>query len=164
MKRFLLLSIIMSKEGVMMAARLTSKATLKRHLLTILCLFLCAAACSAQNTLNVHQKNGTVVKYGFSEKPTVTYTATGIHLATTKVEVNYPFTNLEKFTFSEDATAIDVLKTERTNDDVRIYNTNGMLLKTVKLSDGVASLSTTDLPKGIYIIKNGKTTYKITKK
>ncbi len=133
--------------------------------LTILSLFLCAAACFAQNTLNVHQRDGTVVKYGFNEKPTVTYTDTGIHLATTKVEVDYPFANLEKFTFSEEeATAIDVLTTEMTNDDVRIYNTNGMLLKTVKQSDGAASFSTSELPRGIYIIKNGKTTYKITKR
>lgn len=132
--------------------------------LTIVSLFLCAAAGFAQNTLNVHQKDGVVVKYGFSEKPTVTYTETGIHLATTKVEVDYPYANLEKFTFSEEATAIDVLKTEMTNDDVRIYNTNGVLLKTVKQTDGTASFSTSDLPKGIYIIKNGSTTYKITKK
>lgn len=131
----------------------------------LLTLFLCCSAFSyAQNTLNVHQKDGTVVKYGFSEKPTVTYTDTGIHLATTKVEVDYPFANLEKFTFSDEATAIDVLKTEMTNDDVRIYNTNGVLLKTVKQSDGAASFSTSDLPKGIYIIKNGSTTYKIVKK
>lgn len=132
--------------------------------LTILSLFLCAAACLAQNTLNVHQKDGVVVKYGFSEKPTVTYTDTGIHLATIKVEVDYPFANLEKFTFSDEATAIDVLTMERTSDDVRIYNTNGVLLQTVKQSDGAASFSTSELPKGIYIIKNGKTTYKITKK
>ena len=135
----------------------------KRSLI-ILSLFLCAAACFAQNTLNVHQKDGTVVKYGFSEKPTVTYTETGIHLTTTKVEVDYPYANLVQFTFSYEASAIDVLKTEMTNDDVRIYNTNGMLLKTVKQSDGAASFSTSDLPKGIYIIKNGNTTYKITKK
>ncbi len=105
-----------------------------------------------------------MVKYGFVEMPTVTYTDTGIHLATTKVEVDYPFANLEKFTFSDESTAIDVLTTERTNDDVRIYNTNGVLLKTVKQSDGEASFSTSDLPKGIYIIKNGKTTCKIVKK
>lgn len=132
--------------------------------LTILSLFLCAAACFAQNTLNVHQKDGTVVKYGFSEKPTVTYTDTGIHLTTTKVEVDYPFANLDMFTFSDEASAIDVLKTEMANDDVRIYNTNGVLLKTVKQSDGAVSFSTSELPKGIYIIKNGKTTYKITKR
>ena len=104
------------------------------------------------------------MKYSFSEKPVVTYTDTGIHLVTTKVEVDYPFANLEKFTFSDEASAIDVLKTEMTNDDVRIYNTNGVLLQTVKQNDGAASFSTSELPKGIYIIKNGKTTYKITKK
>lgn len=131
----------------------------------LLILFLCCSVFSfAQNTLNVHQKDGTVVKYAFSEKPVATYTTAGIHLATTKVEVDYPLANLEKFTFSNEANAIDVLTTEGTGDDVHIYNTNGVLLRTVKQTDGTASFSTSDLPKGIYIIKNGSTTYKIVKK
>lgn len=136
----------------------------KKLLLTFLWLFLGIASCFAQNTLNVHQKDGAMVSYGFSEKPVVTYTATGVHLTTTKVEVDYPFANLEKFTFSEEANSIDIVKTEKTNDDVRIYNINGMLLKTIKQNDGTSSYSTSDLPKGTYIIKNGKTTYKIIKK
>lgn len=133
-------------------------------LLSFICLFLGVATCFAQNTLIVHQKDGAVVSYGVSEKPVVTYTETGIHLATTKVEVDYPFATLEKFTFSEGTNSIDVVKTDGTNDDVLIYNINGMLLKTIKHSNGASSFSTSDLPKGIYIIKNGKTTYKITKK
>lgn len=136
----------------------------KKSLLTFHWLFLGIASCFAQNTLNVHQKDGAMVSYGFSEKPVVTYTATGVHLTTTKLEVDYPFAYLEKFTFSEEANSIDLIKTERTNDDVCIYNINGMLLKTIKQNDGTSSYSTSDLPKGTYIIKNGKTTYKIIKK
>lgn len=123
-----------------------------------------AVTCLAQNTLNVHQKDGAVVSYGFSEKPVLTYTATGIHLATSKMEVDYPFANLDKFTFSEEANSIDIVTTEGTSDEVRIYNINGTLLKTIKQSDGASAYSTSDLQKGIYIIKNGKTTYKIIKK
>ena len=122
------------------------------------------ATCFAQNTLNIHQNNGTVVSYGFSEKPILTYTETGIHITTTKVDVDYPFVNLEKLTFSEETNSIGVVTTEGTNDDVRIYNINGVLLKTIKQSDGTSSFSTADLSKGIYVIKNGKTTYKIIKK
>lgn len=134
-------------------------------LLTIFGLLWGGAACFAQSVLNIHQKDGTVVSYGFLEKPVVTYTETGVHLSTARVEVGYPFAGLEKFTFSDgDADAIEQLRTEGTGDDILVYDMRGVLLQTVKQSEGTASLSTQDLPRGTYIIKNGKTTYKIIKK
>lgn len=139
---------------------------MKRNiLLAIASLFLGLASAFAQNTLNIHQKSGGVVSYAFSEKPVVTYTADGIHLSTSKVEVDYPLSNLEKFTFGDgDADAVESVKAEGIAGDVRIYSINGVLIKTIKLSEGSASFSTADLPKGTYIIKNGVTTYKITKR
>lgn len=139
---------------------------MKRKLLfSALGVFLGVAA-YAQNILNVHQKDGVVVRYAFSDKPMVTYTDTGIHLVTTKVEVDYPMANLEKWTFEEgDApVSVETITTSGTADDIRIYTTSGVLVKTISQSEGTASFSTADLPAGIYIIKNGKTTYKITKK
>ena len=139
---------------------------MKRNiLLAIASLFLSLASAFAQNTLNIHQKSGGVVSYAFSEKPVVTYTADGIHLSTSKVEVDYPLSNLEKFTFEDGETdAVESVKAEGIAGDVRIYSINGVLVKTVKQSEGSASFSTADLPKGTYIIKNGVTTYKITKR
>ena len=140
---------------------------MKHKLLFLLfCPFLGALSCFAQNTLNVHQKDGTVVSYAFSEKPVVTYTDTGIHLVTTKVEVDYPLANLEMFTFEDGGTSegIETITTTSTADDIRIYNTAGFLLRTIPHSEGTATFSTGDLPAGIYIISNGKTTYKITKR
>lgn len=132
---------------------------------TFLCLLSMALGARAQNTLNIHQKDGTVTSYGFAEKPVVTYTETGIHLKTTKVELDFPLANLEKFTFTDGETdAIEEVRTENTSDDVRIYNTNGVLLRTIRQSQGKASFATDDLPRGIYIIKNGETTYKIVKR
>ncbi len=134
-------------------------------LLSLVSMFVCSVSSFAQNTLNIHQKDGTIVTYGFSEKPVVTYTETGIHLSTTSVEVDYPMTALEKFTFSNgNQSGIGDVTTEGTDGDVRIYNTNGVLLKTIRQNEGIATFSTSDLPKGIYIIKNGKITYKITKR
>lgn len=138
---------------------------MKRKLLLSLLGLLLGVAASAQNTLNVHQKDGSVVSFAFSEKPVVTYTDTGIHLVTTRVEVDYPMANLEKWTFSDDeAASIDVLRTDGTSDDIRIYNTAGVLVRTIPQSEGAVSFSPADLPAGIYIISNGKTTYKITKR
>lgn len=134
-------------------------------LLSCLSLWLGTLTASAQNTLNVHQKDGTVVRYAFSEKPTVTYTAEGIHLVTTKVEVDYPMENLEKWTFSEvDYSGIDEIRTDGITDEVFVYSLGGTLVKTVSPTDGAATFSIADLPAGIYVIKNGNATYKITKR
>lgn len=137
----------------------------KKILLTIFGLLWGGAACFAQSVLNIHQKDGTVVSYGFSEKPVVTYTEAGVHLSTAKVEVDYPFASLEKFTFTDGAAdGIEQLSAVGTSDDIRVYDMRGVLLRTIKQSEGTAAFSTHDLPRGIYIIKNGKTTYKITKR
>lgn len=133
-------------------------------LLTALSLLLGGASCFAQNTLNVHQKDGAIVSYAFSEQPLVTYTDEGIHLVTTKVEVDYPMANLEKFTFSDDPNGINEIRTAGATSDIRIYALNGKLLKTVRQQEGAATFSTDELPQGVYIIKNGETTYKVTKK
>lgn len=134
-------------------------------LLAIFGLLWGTAQCLAQNTLNIHQKDGAVVSYAFSEKPVVTYTGTGIHLSTSKVEVDYPFDNLLRFTFSDDVTiGIEQLRTTGASDDIRVYDVRGMLVKTIRQSDGTVGFSTNDLPRGIYIIKNGTTTYKITRR
>ena len=134
-------------------------------LMAIAALFLGVASAFAQNTLNIHQKSGGVVSYAFSEKPVVTYTADGIHLSTSKVGVDYPLSNLEKFTFGDgDTNPVESIKADGVAGDVRIYSINGVLLKTVKQSEGSVSFSTADLSKGTYIIKNGVTTYKITKR
>lgn len=118
----------------------------------------------AQNTLNVHQKDGIVVSYAFSEKPVVTFTGTYIHIVTIKVEVDYPFADMEMFTFYDEANGVDVVKARGSNCTVSIYDINGTLLKVIKQDEGTASFSTSDLPQGKYIIKNGSSTYKIIKK
>lgn len=137
-----------------------------KFLFMLFCLFVGAISCFAQNTLNFHQKDGIVASYAFSEKPVVTYTGTGIHLLTTKVEVDYPLANLEKWTFEDGGTSegFETITTEGTTDDIRIYTTDGVLVRTIQQSEGAAIFSTTEFPTGIYIIKNGKTTYKITKR
>ncbi len=136
-----------------------------KFLLAIFGMLWGSAACFAQSVLNIHQKDGTVVSYGFSEKPVVTYNEAGVHLSTAKVEVDYPFASLEKFTFTDGvADGIEQLRAVGISDDILVYDMRGVLLRTVKQSEGTAAFSTQDLPQGIYIIKNGKTTYKITKR
>lgn len=137
----------------------------KNLLLAVVSMFLCSISAFAQNTLNIHQKNGGVVSYAFSEKPVVTYADGGITLTTTHVDVYFPLSELVKFTFEDDQQgSTGILRTLGTSDDVLIYDTAGVLVHTAKETDGKTTFSTANLPAGTYIIKNGKTTYKIIKR
>lgn len=121
------------------------------------------ASALAQSTLNVHQKSGGTVSYAFSEKPVVTYSGDNLVLKTAKVEVEYPLSNLEKLTFEDGAPdAIDSVTMDAPSENVtHIFNMGGVLVKSV---DASLSLSTDDLKPGVYVVKNGKSTYKIIKK
>lgn len=136
----------------------------KIFLMTILCLFA-VLGINAQNTLNIHQKSGGVVSYAFSEKPELTYVDDNLHLKTTKVEVDYPLSNLEMMTFEDnDNIATGIISAEGIAEDTKIYNLNGVLLKTIPASEGKSVYNVYDLPSGTYIVKNGTTAYKVIKK
>lgn len=136
---------------------------MKKTSLSLVLFVLCSLCVQAQNMMLLHQKDGGVVSYGFSEKPVVTYVGDNLHVETTRVSIDYPLASLEKMTFADVESNIDVLRTETTTD-VRIYSVNGTLVRVAKAEDGAASLNTADLPAGTYIVKNGTTSYKIIKR
>lgn len=122
----------------------------------------CSQAVFSQNTLNIYQKTGNVVSYSFNEKPVVTYSGGDIVLTTASVTVNYPLAALDKFTFTDTPTDVVVPGVSTTGDGTTfIYNSSGVLLNTVP--DGLR-INLAGMEKGIYMIKNNKTTYKITRK
>lgn len=136
----------------------------KTLLLSIMSLFFGIATCLAQNTLNIHQKSGGVVSYGFSEKPVVTYTREYMHVETVSVSIDYPVSNVQKLTFKDSESSIGELRVEEESLDLLIYNLKGQLVKKAESEDGISQLDIQELPAGIYLVKNGKTTFKIVKK
>lgn len=118
----------------------------------------------AQNTLNIHQKDGTRFSYGFSEKPKVTYEGNTLKLVTKSVSIEFPLTKLDKLSFEDELTKIDLLHFDGKESDILIYNQNGVLLKRIHNNSGVSETYISEFPNGIYIIKKGKTTFKILKK
>jgi len=135
--------------------------------LSVLILLGSIALAHATSTLNVHQKDGGIVSYTFSEKPKVIYSQSVIILTTTTTQVEYPLSNLKKITFgSTMPTGVEQVRTicDIVDSTVRIYDINGRLVKAVNGVDGETSFSLGDLGNGIYIVKNGKTTYKVINK
>lgn len=150
-----------------------------RKLYTTL-LLACSLMAGAQNAISIHQKDGKVANFAFSEKPVVTYADNQLVITTTKTSVQYPLYLLQKIDFElTDATAIEQVKPDAkfrftdgtlyiTGGDpgsqVVIYNMQGMTAGQYRIDDaGNAVISLQSLSKGLYIVKTNHFTFKFTK-
>ena len=68
----------------------------------------------AQNSIAIHQKDGNVATFAFSEKPVVTYSGNDLVLTTKQTTVTYPVYMLQKIVFDlkDIADDIDALEVE----------------------------------------------------
>lgn len=150
-----------------------------RKLYTTL-LLACSLMAGAQNAISIHQKDGKVANFAFSEKPVVTYADNQLVITTTKTSVQYPLYLLQKIDFElTDATAIEQVKPDAkfrftdgtlyiTGGDpgsqVVIYDMRGMTEGQYRIDDaGNAVISLQSLSKGLYIVKTNHFTFKFTK-
>ena len=150
-----------------------------RKLYTTL-LLACSLMAGAQNAISIHQKDGKVANFAFSEKPVVTYADNQLVITTTKTSVQYPLYLLQKIDFElTDATAIEQVKSDAkfrftdgtlyiTGGDpgsqVVIYDMRGMTEGQYRIDDaGNAVISLQSLSKGLYIVKTNHFTFKFTK-
>ena len=139
---------------------------MKKLILTLLTVFA-ATASWADSALFLHQKSGGFVEFAFSEKPVVTYSAGRLVISVAEASVSYPLEDVEKFTFGEvddQVTRITAPVNEKPQPTY-IYSVDGKLMRTFKPGDdGKTSASLEGLPAGTYVVKNGKTNYKVLKK
>ena len=140
---------------------------MKKVIFSLLTLFA-ATASWAETALIVHQKSGGTVMYAFSEKPVVTYSEGYLNISVEGAQVSYPLSDMKKFTFDEveeDQITLITAPVDVAPQPTYIYSIDGKLMRTLKPSeDGTTSASVEGLPNGTYIIKNGKTTYKVLKR
>lgn len=139
---------------------------MKKLILSLLTLFA-ATASWADTALFVHQKSGGVVEYAFSEKPVVTYSEGFLVISAEKASVSYPLSNMDKFTFGEvDEQVTRIVAPESmAAQPTFIYSIDGKLMRTYQPGEnGATSASVEGLPAGTYVIKNGKTSYKVLKR
>ena len=142
---------------------------MKRLLLSLLVIVAVAATLRAQTALIVHQKSGGTIEFAFSEKPVVIYSEGYLVISVQDglASVSYPLSDMQKFTFGElssEYTRIIAPK-EVAPQSTYIYSIGGMLMRTLQTNeDGSTPANVDGLPAGTYIIKNGNTSYKITKK
>ena len=155
---------------------------MKKFLVAIAALlFVGVSLVSAQTTLTIHQKDGEKFSFGFSEKPVVSFTDNDLTVKTSNNEVTCALTNVAKFTFDTDETAVAEVKADaepsisldeytvmitgaKADTNVALTGADGKVLQSYKIGeDGSVSFSIAELPAGTYIISTSKLAIKILK-
>ena len=135
-------------------------------LFPVLCfLFSVTVPCAAQQTLNIHTTTQGVVSFTFAEKPQVTFPEPEVmRVVGTEMTVEFPFSEIGHISFrDDDATAVQTIVVRDNVERVLIYDISGKLLRSTTAQDGAASVDLSPLPAGVYIVKDGKRTYKVKK-
>lgn len=154
-----------------------------RKILLSFMLALFALAAQAQARLVVWEKGGGKVVYQLSEQPTTTFEQGKLVLRTNTATVSYHLENVLRYTYegvdntlaegislqSEEA----LVKIDRTGQQVTfsglrhgatvsLYGTNGILLEQQRASEsGTVTLSVSHRPSGVYVVKTGNQTIKL---
>lgn len=131
----------------------------------------------------VHLKAGGTVGYALASKPKVTLSGNVFTVTTTDGAATYQHSEVEKFTLNV-ATAISQPIAEaagepqiirqvgqltftgcKPNESICIYSADGKLLLTAQTdANGYAEVQTSQLPRGIYVVKSDSVTIKIAKR
>ena len=96
----------------------------------------------------------------FADMPEFTYADGNVTMKSSKTELSWPITNLQKLTFENLETGIRDIKApglDLLSDPFDAYDLSGKLI-----CKGAKSLS--ELPVGTYIVKDGNTTIKVVRK
>ena len=138
-----------------------------RAALTLLLAVLSSAGAWAQDEETAYDpviviwlSDGSNQQVLFDEMPEFTFDNGVMTLKGEVTEMAWPLENLDKFTFSYVNTGIRDVKTTDLDilpDKMDVYDLNGRLVR-----QNLKSLS--ELPKGVYIIKNGRVTTKVVRK
>jgi len=135
----------------------------KRTFIT-LCLMAVGLTLAAQETLNIYTVTADTISITFDQHPQLTFeTENVLTIETDQLTVQFPFADIAKITLNDkdNQTAIGELKETNNGGPIFVYDLTGKLIKRASSTDNSANLNLSDLRTGIYIIKDGKRTYKV---
>lgn len=145
---------------------------------------LCAQQrAAASGTLVVWLKSGEKVSYDLMDSPVTTFSGHQLIIQTNKVTIPYERKNVLRYTYEDlGETGIDLLpgdrrvEMNREGDEMTfrglplgsiasIYAVNGILIEQRKVTDSQPmTISLKNRPDGVYIVKAGAETVKVTKR
>lgn len=129
--------------------------------------------------LVVWQKNGEKVRYDLAELPETSFEDGWLIITTSKTTVEYQLANILRYTYEGVNTAVELLPNERSvsvnqegdaitfqnlkaGTTVSIYTANGTLVEQQTATEGLPlTLSVSQRPAGVYLVKAGSQTIKL---
>ena len=127
-------------------------------LLALLCSTGVRAADETAPGIVVWMNDGNKVEVMFSDMPEFTYSDGNVVLQTSRASLSWPLENVQKFTFGEVSTSgIKPIGLDFASGNIAVYDLNGKLVKS-----NINSIS--ELPRGVYIVKDGRVTTKVVRK
>ena len=136
----------------------------KRTFLFLSCLLACLLV-QAQQTLNIHTTTQGTVSFAFAEKPVVTFATPEVMTVSSELlTVEFPFNEVESITFEDTTDDVPSIVERDGIAILSIYDLNGRLIQQAAATNGAASLNPSTLKTGVYVIKDGKRTYKVSVK
>ena len=141
----------------------TKRTYLARVAATLLLAVLCSIGVRAQDAkIIIWLNDGNKSEVLFADMPELTYADGNVNLQSNSPSTTFswPIANVQKLTFENLDTSIrDVKATglDLLSDHFDAYDLSGKMVR-----KGIKSIS--ELPKGTYIIKDGKVTFKVVRK
>ena len=148
---------------------------------SLIILFVFALSVMADDMLlQIWQSDGKVVNIDLNEQPVTTYSDGNLIITTTKTTITYPLEKVVKYTYvsAEGIESIDAMNTKFSQDgetltfsglsqgtEIAVYASSGQMMhKTNAGPQAKTTVSVSDLPPGVYLVKVNSVTYKITKR
>ncbi len=134
-------------------------------LIVIACLLAGSLSAAAQQTLNIFTTTKGVVSFSFADQPQITFPSSEVLTVTSKdMTVEFPYAEVEKINFNDaDANAIASLTVRDDISQVLIYDLTGKLVRKSAATNGSASVNLSTLRPGVYVVKDGRRSYKVKK-
>lgn len=130
--------------------------------------------------LQIWQNDGNVMNINLNDEPVTTYSEGNLLIRTKNSSITYPLEKVKKYTFvsSSDIQEINgmgasfsqdgetlIFRNLKENTNIEIFTVSGQVIK--KINNGKhskATVSVSNLPIGVYVIKANDLTFKITKR
>ena len=157
---------------------------MKRKILTVLLLlsWLMAMADEPKSRLVVWAKDGTKTYFDLAENPKTTFKDNDLVITSESMTVNYPLEQVLRYTYELVSTGIESISLEKTvrisqrgdaltlenlkpGTAVSLYTVDGKCVMTHTIGDSRSvTISLSDRPSGVYIVKASNVTYKMLKR
>lgn len=150
--------------------------------LSLLLLFVFTLSTMADDMiLQIWQSDGKVVNIDLNEQPVTRYSDGNLIITTNKATISYPLEKVTKYTYTTPELILgleNMTSTKFSKDgesltfsnlaqgtEIFVYSSSGQMMRKTKAGNqSKTTVSVSDLPTGVYLIKVNSITYKITKR